>query len=115
MERLADGDAGLLTVEGIGPKGLAEIKDQVEIMVGVPAQEPPVDTPTEAQLETERKRAQLPRFDYVPDDELEQKAKAERQRRRKPRRLVYDEDLDQVVSQRQPSEDVLDEWDEFDE
>jgi N utilization substance protein A len=115
MERLADGDAGLLTVEGIDPKGLAEIKDQVEIMVGIPAEEPAFDTPTEAQLETARKRAQLSRFDYVPDDELEEKTRSKRQRRRKPRRLVYHEDLDQVVSQRKPSKDSLDEWDEFDE
>jgi hypothetical protein len=115
MERLAEGDADMLTVEGIDPKGLAEIKAQVEIMVGIPTQEPPAGTPTEPQLDTEPERGRPTRFEYVADDELEQKTRTRRQRRRKPRRMVYDEELDHVVSERQPGEDVLDDWEEFDQ
>ena len=48
MERLIHGDEGLLALDGIGPKGLTEIKTQVEIMAPAPPEE---QAPVEAEPE----------------------------------------------------------------
>jgi hypothetical protein len=110
MERLADGDESLLALEGIDSKGLSEIKDQVEIMVSVPLDEP--DTASTPEEEQRADEARFPRFEYVPDDDIEKRTQPRRQRRRKPRRYIYDDESDEVVSQRS---DRADDWDNFDE
>jgi DNA-directed RNA polymerase alpha subunit len=57
MERLIDGDEGLLAVDGIGPKGLSEIKTQVSATVPAVTEEPEpelaVEVEPEADLVTE--------------------------------------------------------------
>jgi hypothetical protein len=109
MELLAGGDRGLLALDGMDPKAVAEIKSQVEIMVSVPS------GPGQAEPEEDTTRVLTPRYEYVADDELERKAKPRRQRRQKQRRPVYDEDLDEVPSRREPGKETYDEWDDFDE
>lgn len=94
MEYLLRGDAALLAIEGIDTRALAEIKAQVEIMVSVPVRET-----SEEQVTPEREPLGIPRYEYVPDEELEQKTKPKR-RRKKPRQVVYDEDLEDLASLR---------------
>jgi N utilization substance protein A len=50
LQRLAEGDEAMLSVDGIGPKGLAEVKAQIEAKgVGfLPEVKPEVPTPVEA-------------------------------------------------------------------
>jgi hypothetical protein len=103
MERLIDGDEGLLAVEGISPKALAEIKDRVELMVSVPVAEPE---------EEEEVAPPRPRYEYVADDELERKTQPKRRKRERQRRLVYDEDVGKVVSHRERKDP--DEWELID-
>jgi len=86
MECLINGDATLLKMEGIDAKAVAEIKEQVEIMVTVPSVEPTV----EKKAREEPERPGRPRYEYVADDELEEKAKPKR-RRKKTRQLAFDE------------------------
>jgi N utilization substance protein A len=86
MERLAEGDEGLLAVEGIDSKALAEIKSQVEIMVSIPSAAPVREAPT-APAEGPRK-LRIPRYEYVPDDEIEEKTKPKRQKKQKQRGKV---------------------------
>jgi hypothetical protein len=50
----------------------------------------------------------------VIDDELERKTKPKR-RRRKGRRLTYDEDLGEAMPQRRRKSHDLDEWDTIDD
>ncbi len=115
MEKLADGDAGLLSMEGIDSKGLAEIKDQVAIMVSVPSQKPTAEEAADLEAEMKSERIRLPRFEYVADDELEEMSKPKRQKRRKQRRVDYDQDPDPVVDRRRSRRSGFDEWEEFDE
>ena len=111
MELLAGGDRGLLALEGMDPKAVAEIKSQVEIMVSVPS----APSKAEAEAEEDAARVLIPRYEYVADDELERKATPRRQRRQKQRRPVYEEDLDEVASGSKRSKQTYDEWDDFDE
>jgi N utilization substance protein A len=111
MELLAGGDRGLLALDGMDPKAVAEIKSQVEIMVSVPS----APSKAEAEAEEDAARVLIPRYEYVADDELERKAKPRRQRRQKQRRPVYEEDPDEVASGRKRSKQTYDEWDDFDE
>jgi N utilization substance protein A len=113
MERLADGDQGLLSLEGIDRKALEEIKMQVEIMVSVPTKEPAPETPADEEM-AEESAAMQPRFIYVADDELEEKTKSRRRRRTKHRRPALEDDLDEVPARR-PSRSSYNEWDDFDE
>lgn len=113
MERLADGDQGLLSLEGIDAKALGEIKMQVEIMVSIPTKEPEPEAPADEEM-AEESAAMQPRFIYVPDDELEEKTKSRRRRRTKHRRPVLEDDLDEVPARR-PSRSSYGEWDDFDE
>ena len=48
MERLVDGDEGLLALDGIGPKALAEVKSRIEAVAPAEPEEPPVEEPAEA-------------------------------------------------------------------
>lgn len=107
MEYLADGDISLLSIEGIGPKALAEIKIQVEIMVSIPTEGPRAKT----EPEKETTRPPRPRYEYVADEELERKTKPKRHKKKKKRHLVYDEDVDGIVSPGQSDSD----WDNFEE
>jgi DNA-directed RNA polymerase alpha subunit len=111
MELLAGGDAGLLALDGIDPKAVAEIKSQVEIMVSVPSK----PGEAEAEAKEDATRVLIPRYEYVADDELERKAKSSRQKRQKQRRPVYEEELDEVASDSKRGKQAYDEWDEFDE
>jgi N utilization substance protein A len=54
LERLAEGDEGLLKLEGIGPKSLGEIKQYIETLA---LPEPEEAAPAEAVAETEAKAA----------------------------------------------------------
>jgi N utilization substance protein A len=101
MERLIDGDDALLALDGIGSKTLTEIKTQIEIMVSVPLGESEAEGQAEAVSGEEPGVWRLPRYEYVADDEFEQKAKPKRQRRKKRRPLAHGEEWD--------------EWDEPDE
>jgi N utilization substance protein A len=168
MERLIDGDEGLLVLDGIGPKGLTEIKTQIELMMPAPAPaeekapveaEPEEKAPVEAEVEVapeelpeeapaeevieetptapapaeveveaeveepvvaprpkERAaRSRKPRYEYVPDDEMEKaQAKPSKRRKKKGRAMVYDEDLGEVVIRRRRREDY-DEWEEWED
>jgi hypothetical protein len=101
MERLIDGDDSLLSLEGIGPEELTEIKNQVELMVSVPSQEPE-DSDAE---EEEEKRRQEPRYEYVADDEIERKMQSKRKKSRRRRQRAFNEfddleELDDVVPSR---------------
>jgi N utilization substance protein A len=49
MELMIDGDEGLLALDGIGPKGLSEIKTQIELLA--PAPEPVEEEPVEELVE----------------------------------------------------------------
>jgi N utilization substance protein A len=111
MELLAGGDAGLLALDGIDPKAVAEIKSQVEIMVSVPSK----PGEAEAEAKEDATRVLIPRYEYVADDELERKAKSSRQKRQKQRRPMYEEELDEVASGSKRGKQVYDEWDDFDE
>jgi N utilization substance protein A len=113
MELLAGGDMGLLALDGIDSKAVAEIKSQVEIMVSVPSQEPEAET--RAEVEEDLKGVRFPRYEFVADDELERRAKPKRQRRQKQRRPAFDEDLDEVTSHSKRDKRTYDEWDDFDE
>lgn len=86
MERLIDGDDALLSLEGIGPEELAEIKGQVELMVSVPSQEP-----EESETEEEKEARRQPRYEYVADDEIERKMQSERKKSRRRRPRVFNE------------------------
>ena len=114
MERLADGDQGLLSLEGIDRKALDEIKMQVEIMVSIPGKEPETDGSEEEATATELAPVQRPRFVYVADDEMEEKTKSRPRRRVKQRRPVLDDDLENVATP-QPGDATYLDWDEFDE
>ncbi len=107
MEHLIKGDATLLSMDGIDAKALAEIKEQVEIMVSIPSIAPSAEIEVIEQSERPRR----PRYEYVADDELEQKTKPKR-RRKKARHFVAEdaeESLDRG-SQRRRSKG-FDEWD----
>ncbi|MGD9100584.1 MAG: transcription termination factor NusA [Anaerolineae bacterium] len=169
MERLIDGDEGLLVLDGIGPKGLTEIKTQIELMMPAPApeeetpveaepeekapveaeaeaapEELPEEAPTEQEVvaaeaveeaptapapaEAEAKapvaapkpkeraaRPRKPRYEYVPDDEMEKaQAKPTRRKKKKGRAMVYDEDLGEVVIRRRRKDDY-EEWEEWED
>jgi N utilization substance protein A len=169
MERLIDGDEGLLVLDGIGPKGLTEIKTQIELMMPAPApeeetpveaepeekapveaeaeaapEELPEEAPTEQEVvaaeaveeaptapapaEAEAKapvaapkpkeraaRSRKPRYEYVPDDEMEKaQAKPTRRKKKKGRAMVYDEDLGEVVIRRRRKDDY-EEWEEWED
>jgi N utilization substance protein A len=110
MELLADGDQGLLSIEGIDAKALAEIRAQVEIMVSIPApKEPEPGEIIEGELEPEDKR--LPRYEYVADDELEEKTKPKRRRRQKQRQVFREDEWDEGSSQ-PPKRRSYDDWEE---
>jgi N utilization substance protein A len=113
MEQLVDGDHSLLALEGIDAKGLTEIKTQVDIMVSVPSEMADAELPDDAAEELGAMEAPASRYVYVPDDEIEEIIKSKRPKR-KQRRRVYDEDLDDVVSQRTGTDD-FDDWEEFEE
>jgi N utilization substance protein A len=51
MERLVEGDEGLLALDGIGPKGLAEIKSRVEATAPAPLEEEVPEAVVEAEPE----------------------------------------------------------------
>jgi N utilization substance protein A len=106
MERLADGDAALLILEGIDPETLAEIKSQVEMLVTVPAAAPRArDTAA----------PRLPRYEYVADEELEERIKPKRQKKKKRRQVLdADADTDDATS-RQRRRSSPDDWDAPDE
>jgi hypothetical protein len=108
MERLAEGDVKMLAVVGMDTGALAEIKDQVEIMVSVPSVEPERD----AQVEEAIEKPSFPRFESVADDEFEEKAQAERRRKQKRRHLVYNEEVDEVLK---PGPEELVEYDSWEE
>jgi hypothetical protein len=111
MERLVYGDEVILGLTGIDKKALDEIKTQVEIMVSIPS---PKEPQFAAEEEPERDTARFPRFEYVPDDELEQKTKSRPRRRQKQRRpftgTEWEDDAEEPVGV--PS---YDDWDEFDD
>ena len=98
MERLADGDEGLLAVEGIDTKALAEIKSQVEIMVSIPSAAPVVEAPPA--LAEEPRGLRLPRYEYVADEEIEEKTKPKRQKKQKQRGKVLGKVGSALVDQR---------------
>jgi N utilization substance protein A len=74
MERLAEGDEGLLRVDGIGPKSLGEVKeaiDQVDLpeVEPVPAEEPAaVEAAAEEELEVEAEPAAEPAVEAVEEE-----------------------------------------------
>lgn len=109
MERLVDGDEGLLAVDGVDAKGVAEIKTQVEIMVAVPSPEPK----TEPERADEASAARIPSYEYVDDDELLSRTRPKREKKQKQRQLVYDEDVEEVVSRRKRKRRRVDTWDDF--
>jgi N utilization substance protein A len=113
MERLADGDEGLLAIEGIDGSAVDEIKMQVEIMVSVPTAREPV-AEDKLTAEEARDRARFPRFEYVADDELEELDKPRRRRRQKQRRPMYDQEWEEAPAGETPSPGYQD-WDEFEE
>ncbi len=105
MERLVDGDEAMLALEGIDPETLAEIKSQVEMLVAVPAAAPRArDTAA----------PRLPRYEYVADEELEERIKPKRQKRKKRRQVLdADDDADDATS-RQRHRTSHDDWDAID-
>ncbi len=109
MERLVDGDEGLLALDGVDAKGVAEVKTQVEIMVGVPSPEPK----TEPERADEAPAPRIPSFEYVDDDELLSRTRPKREKKQKQRQLVYDEDVEEVVSRRKRKRRRVDQWDDF--
>lgn len=191
MEHLVDGDEGLLALEGIGPKGLAEIKQQLDtlpLLAEEPTIDEPVDLPSEkvveaaaelaeeaveapvsvdqmavlepaglaqpqvgleaavqeeielqaesvtaspevAELEPEptliseemigedeRELAQEPDFViyYDDDEEMEESYRGKSKRsKQKRRRLIYDEDLGRVVTERRRKRGRREGWDDF--
>jgi N utilization substance protein A len=113
MELLAGGDMGLLALDGIDSKAVAEIKSQVEIMVSVPSPEPEAGSTAEG--EEELAGVRVPRYEFVADDELERRAKPRRQRRQKQRRPAFEEDSDEAEDRRKRGRRTYDEWNDFDE
>ncbi len=115
MERLVDGDAGLMAIDGIDPRALEEIKIQVEIMISVPsAKKPELETEAEKEPQEQVAEPQFPRYEYVADDELEERTRTRRRRRQKQRRPRPDDEWDEVVGGRS-GRDRLDDWGEYDD
>jgi N utilization substance protein A len=167
MERLAEGDEGLLKLEGIGPKSLAEIKQCVDALalpeveeealveeVALEAKAAPsaeielaeeaieeavekveAEVEPEAALEAEAPEAiavaeepvaepasvempeEMPEFVLEEEEEefdLLAGEKPHKKKRRKPRELVYDEELGEVVPlRRRRGDDSVDEVGEW--
>jgi N utilization substance protein A len=113
MECLVDGDDVLLALEGIDTKAVADIKSQVEIMVSVPEEDTQAGARSEEALQEGRARPPRPRYEFVADDELEQKTKPKRQRKKRARELVYNEDVGEVVARRRQGKLDFDEWEEI--
>jgi hypothetical protein len=113
MERLADGDQGLLAIDGIDANAVDEIKMQVEIMVSVPTAKEPTAAEKLAAAEA-RDGGRFPRFEYVADDELEELEKPRRRRRQKQRRPMYDQEWEEAPAGETPGRGYQD-WEEFEE
>jgi N utilization substance protein A len=112
MEHLAYGDEAVLALDGIDRRALDEIKTQVEIMVAVPSAKEPEDKVDE---EPAPGRPQFPRFEYVADDEMEEKTKSRPRRKQRQRPPVLDNDLDEAESSASSSASTpgYDNWDSF--
>jgi N utilization substance protein A len=108
MEHLAYGDEAVLALDGIDRRALDEIKTQVEIMVAVPSAKEPEDKVDE---EPAPGRPQFPRFEYVADDEMEEKTKSRPRRKQRQRPPVFDNDSDEAGSS--ASTPGYDNWDAF--
>jgi N utilization substance protein A len=109
MELLAEGDERLLQLDGIDAKAVEEIKDQVEIMVSIPSQEPAFETSTEQQ---ESEATSFPRYEYVEDDEFGEKAASRRRRSKTRRRPGGEEDREDAGRRRRRSR-RSDEWNDY--
>jgi N utilization substance protein A len=106
MELLAEGDERLLELEGINAKAVEEIKDQVEIMVSIPSQEPAFETSADQQ---ETEATAFPRYEYVEDDEFGEKASSRQRRSKRRRRPGGEEDRGDADRRRRRSR-RSDEW-----
>jgi N utilization substance protein A len=95
MELLAYGDDAVLALDGIDRRALDEIRTQVEIMVAVPEAKEPEPKADEG---SEPERRQFPRFEYVADDELEEKTKSRPRRKQRQRQPILDGDWDDAES-----------------
>ena len=113
MERLADGDAGLMALEGMDASAVDEIKMQVEIMVSVPTAKEPVPADQLAAAEAAA-RSRYPRYEYVADDEMESLDQPRRRRRQRQRRPIYDQQWEETVDEA-VSEPGFEDWDELEE
>jgi N utilization substance protein A len=109
MERLMEGDHTLLALDGIDTKELAELKSQVEIMVSIPAPKAEPDESKAAKTE----EARFPRYEYVEDDELEERDQQRRRKRPKRRQPAVEEDFDEARDRRKRRRPRYDEWDKY--
>jgi N utilization substance protein A len=109
MELLAEGDERLLELEGINAKAVEEIKDQVEIMVSIPSQEPAFETSADQQ---ETEATAFPRYEYVEDDEFGEKASSRQRRSKRRRRPGGEEDRGDADRRRRRSR-RSDEWGDY--
>ncbi len=154
LEHLAEGDEGLLKLDGIGPKALAEVRKALEQLDLPPAEaeavpeeavpaveeaepvaeEAPLEEAVaveetapaaeEAPVEVVAVPGEVPEEREIPaewEGELEEEEKAgvslgeekPKRRKRQRRKLVYDEELGEVVAVRQHWRDEEGDWEDI--
>ncbi|MGD1996334.1 MAG: transcription termination factor NusA [Anaerolineae bacterium] len=150
LERLDEGDEGLLEIHGIGPKSLGKITERLD-QLDLPLAEPEVEAVAEDEARVEAEAAveepsaeeeelveEAPAAEAVVEEELVEEFEAEAElevepeeeeeeeealdelverekaERRKPsRKLIYDEELDEVVAVHRHRGDEEEEWEEY--
>ncbi|HEY72865.1 MAG: hypothetical protein DRJ03_09725 [Chloroflexi bacterium] len=105
VKHLAQGDESLLEIDGIDIKSLAEIKDCLEKLVALvteddaPEEEEPAAVEEAEAVAPAEPTPEIPIEDLAKEDEDDIEVKLEKERRRR-RRLVYNEELDEIVASR---------------